>query len=212
MELGSFGSAPTINAVSNVAGVDNLNDNYISQVFTVSSVFSHSSYSVQLTGNVPEGAIITDLQNNYRSAFYAGEQFKVLIPKENIGSNIWNPDGVTWSSQYIGFDINVTAYLQNNPILWGAAPRADWQDYALITFRHTRTNGNTRFNYRTEGGAVQIIKESENHNYWTDEEEGSRVAGAVFEISRADTNEVIRIETTDVNGNINIIGLPVRNI
>ena len=69
----------------------------------------------------------------------AGQQFKVLVPKDNVGSNIWNPDGLTWSSEEIGFDISINAYLQNNPILWGAAPVAGWQDYALTTFRHVNS-------------------------------------------------------------------------
>ena len=206
---GSFNSSPTVNTTSIAAGIDNLNPNYISKVFTVTSAFNHSSYRVELTGNMPEGTRVTDLQNNSRTVFYAGEQFKVLFSKASMGSNIWNPDGLTWSSQYIGFDVNITAYLQNNPILWGVAPNPGWQDYALVTFGHTRGHGNAPFNYRTEGSIVEVIKESENHNYWTDQETGSRILGVTFEISRADTNEVILVETTDANGIIDVSGLPI---
>jgi len=206
---GSFNGNPTIYAVGGEAEIDNINPNYISQVFTVTSAFNHSSYLVSLAGNVPAGTVITDLNNNARTYFYAGQQFKVLVPKESIGSNIWNPDGLTWTSQYIGFDIALTAYLQNNPILWGVAPRADWQDYALTTFGQTRGNGVGRFSYITDGGWFQVIKESEEHNYWTSEITGTRIRGAVFEISRADTNEVIRIATTNEIGVIDVLGLPI---
>ena len=63
--------------------IDSINNQYISQTFSVQAGGTINSYEAIIEGEVPEGTILTDVNNNVVSSFKSGEKFKILIPLLN---------------------------------------------------------------------------------------------------------------------------------
>lgn len=81
---------PVISATANSsAGVDNKDSKYVSQTFTVNSSVNMRDIQIILNGaSAPEGTKVTDINNNVKTTFNRGEQFKVLVPRVNIRNDI----------------------------------------------------------------------------------------------------------------------------
>lgn len=65
---------------------DNIDSNYVSLTYTVTSNMPMKEYEVYLVGDVPEGTKVTDLQNREKDIFNSGESFKVVIPSNSIAN------------------------------------------------------------------------------------------------------------------------------
>lgn len=107
-----------INKEGNSFTLDSIDKKYVSMIFNVSANATVSSYSVSLTGDIPDGINITDLNNNSKATYTNGEKFKILIPITSMLK-----DG--------GFTINVSGEVSTKPIFYGKSPDALKQNYAL---------------------------------------------------------------------------------
>ena len=58
------------------------------QIYTVNTTVETSQYTITSTVGLPGGSKITDLSGNEKSTFGGGEQFKVVIPKSSITSDV----------------------------------------------------------------------------------------------------------------------------
>ena len=106
-----------INPKNQTVDTDDKDENYLSQEYTLKSNVNIRSYRVVIDGDVPEGTIVTDVNNTPKDSFEGTETtFKVLIPKdtaENSGS----------------FRVLVKGKLENKSVLFGISHDANKQDY-----------------------------------------------------------------------------------
>jgi len=94
---------------------------YVSKIFEVKANSNLENYTIKITKENAQdagGIKVTDLQNNEKSQFATNEKFKLLIPIKRM-------------NQKSSFKIEVEGKVETKPVLYGAAPNRDWQDYAL---------------------------------------------------------------------------------
>ena len=184
----------TTNAITN-AGVDNVDNKYISQTFNVTAQVNMKDIKIILNGeSAPVGTKVTDENNNEKTIFNKGENFKILVPRENITSDI-------------NVEFSVSGQAETYPILFGKAPNESVQDYVLTTDPFVLSTSRGTMTY-TPDFDVEIEKVSNGKSEITGEEEGSLLEGATFKIV-VDGQEMEKILKTDENGKIYIEGLPL---
>lgn len=178
---------PVISATANSsAGVDNKDSKYVSQTFTVNSSVNMRDIQIMLNGaSAPEGTKVTDTNNNVKTTFNRGEQFKVLVPRVNIRNDI-------------NIQFSITGQCETYPILFGKAPNANLQNYVLTTdpFILSTARGNMQYKPKAD---VEIEKITNGDSKITGATTGSGLKGAVFTVTSKDgkfTKEV----TTDEYG------------
>ena len=185
---------PVISAIANTeAGVDNKDSQYVSQTFTVNSSVNMKDIQIILNGaSAPEGTKITDTNNNVKTTFNRGEQFKVLVPRINI-------------REEINIQFSISGQCETYPILFGKAPNANLQNYALTTdpFILSTARGNMQYKPKAD---VEIEKITNGDSKITGATTGSGLKGAVFTVTSKDgtfTKEV----TTDEYGKFLLSGM-----
>ena len=106
-----------VNPQSQLVGTDSIDGDYISQTYTLKSNVDIRSYRVVIDNGVPDGAKVTDVNNNEKTEFDGSETtFKVLIPAEAA------EDGGE-------FRVLVKGKLENKAVMFGIAHDAEKQDY-----------------------------------------------------------------------------------
>ena len=106
-----------INPKNQTVDTDDKDENYLSQEYTLKSNVNIRSYRVVLDGDVPEGTIVTDVNNTPKDSFEGTETtFKALIPKDTAG------DGGS-------FRVLVKGKLENKSVLFGLSHSSGKQDY-----------------------------------------------------------------------------------
>lgn len=185
---------PVISATANSqAGVDNKDSKYVSQTFTVNSSVNMRDIQIILNGtSAPEGTKVTDINNNVKTTFNRGEQFKVLVPRVNIRNDI-------------NIQFSITGQCETYPILFGKAPNENLQNYVLTTdpFILSTAKGNMQYKPKAD---VEIEKITNGDSKITGATTGSGLKGAVFTVTSKDgkfTKEV----TTDEYGKFLLSGL-----
>lgn len=187
-------SVVTTNAITN-AGVDNIDNKYVSQTFNVTAQVNMKDIKIILNGeSAPAGTKITDENNNEKTTFNKGENFKILVPRENITSDI-------------NVEFSVSGQAETYPILFGKAPNANVQNYVLTTDPFVLSTSRGTMTYKPDFD-VEIEKVSNGDSEITGEAAGSTLAGATFKI-KVPGEELERIVKTDENGKIYIEGLPL---
>jgi hypothetical protein len=102
------------------------------------------SYEVFITGTAPDGTKITDLNNNPKTVFQAGEKFKVLIPANQIS----NATG--------SFEIGVTGQLKTNAVIYGISYDTTLQDFAVTRDPFDFQNTSATVLYSTQNTFVLL--------------------------------------------------------
>ena len=137
-----------INQSNSLWQIDNLDKNYVYQMFSVSSDASFDKYIVELESLNIEGYKITDKENNERKEFNSNEEFKILIPITNILQ-----DG--------NFTINVAGQVATKPVFYGETRDASLQSYALTGYTYEDGTGAKKIYYTKNGTEILIIKKDE---------------------------------------------------
>lgn len=131
-----------INPKNQTVDTDDKDENYLSQEYTLKSNVNIRSYRVVLDGDVPEGTIVTDVNNTPKDSFEGTETtFKVLIPKdtaENSGS----------------FRVLVKGKLENKSVLFGISHDANKQDYYVAPLPSYNGDSWVDLTYSTTGTVV----------------------------------------------------------
>ena len=162
------------------AGVDNLDKNYISQTFKVDSEINSKDINVYMNNSqAPSGSKITDLNNNTKTTFQKGEQFKVLVPRKNITKDI-------------SIDITANGNVETFPVFFAESPNEAWQDYAVVTDPFVFTTTNAKMIYKEPTGTVEVEKVSKEYNEYSGLAAGSGLEGALFELERIDGGETYK--------------------
>ena len=188
---------PVIN-VSTIspAGVDNIDSNYISQTFNVSSQVNMKDINVILdTFSAPKGTKVTDINNNERTNFNKGENFKVLVPRENI------KDEIT-------VQFTLSGQCETYPILFGKAPNENVQDYVLTTDPFVVSTAKSQMNYKPSVD-IEIDKISSGESEITGKGEGEPLEGAKFNVKSED-GSFNKDYYTDANGKITLSNMDIQ--
>lgn len=185
---------PVISVTANTqAGVDNKDSKYVSQTFTVNSSVNMKDIQIILNGaSAPEGTKVTDINNNVKTTFNRGEQFKVLVPRINI-------------REEINIQFSISGQCETYPILFGKAPNANLQNYALTTdpFILSTARGNMQYKPKAE---LEIEKITNGDSKITGATAGTGLKGAVFTVTSKD-GKFVKEVTTDEYGKFLLSGL-----
>ena len=188
---------PVINVSSiSPAGVDSIDSNYISQTFNVSSQVNMKDINVILdTFSAPTGTKVTDINNNERTNFDKGENFKVLVPRENI------KDEIT-------VQFTLSGQCETYPILFGKAPNDNVQDYVLTTDPFVVSTAKSQMNYKPSVD-IEIEKISSGESEITGKGEGEPLEGAKFNVKSED-GSFNKDYYTDKNGKITLTNMDIQ--
>ena len=188
---------PVINVSSiSPAGVDSIDSNYISQTFNVSSEVNMKDINVILdTFSAPTGTKVTDINNNERTNFDKGENFKVLVPRENI------KDEIT-------VQFTLSGQCETYPILFGKAPNDNVQDYVLTTDPFVVSTAKSQMNYKPSVD-IEIDKISSGESEITGKGEGEPLEGAKFNVKSED-GSFNKDYYTDANGKITLSNMDIQ--
>lgn len=188
---------PVINVSSiSPAGVDNIDSKYISQTFNVSSEVNMKDINVILdTFSAPTGTKVTDVNNNEKTNFNKGENFKVLVPRENI------KDEIT-------VQFTLSGQCETYPILFGKAPSENVQDYVLTTDPFVVSTAKSQMNYKPSVD-IEIDKISSGESEITGKGEGEPLEGAKFNVKSED-GSFNKDYYTDANGKITLFNMDIQ--
>lgn len=169
--------------------VDNKEKTYVSKTYSVKAGTTISNYKVQLTKiqeELPEGIKITDINNNEKTEFAQNEKFKILIPIRNL-------------TKENKFNIEIQTKINSKPILYGKAPNASYQDYALTAATYEDASGKTEDKFYKNETKVKIIKQ--------DAETKERLENVEFNILDSNKKVIYSNLKTNSNGEIEVTNL-----
>lgn len=188
-----------INPKNQTVDTDDKDENYLSQEYTLKSNVDIRSYRVVIDGDVPEGTIVTDVNNTPKDSFGGTETtFKVLIPKdtaENSGS----------------FRVLVKGKLENKSVLFGISHDANKQDYYVAPLPSYNGDSWVDLTYSTTGTVVPGEPDDPDNPQVPEPSPGLQIlkvkkgtreglAGAVFKVEI--DGKTIGHYVTDENGEI----------
>ena len=78
-------------------------------------------YEVTIKGELPKGAKIAKIDGTEATKFSEKDKFKIMLPKDKL-----TKDGE--------FTLNIKTEVKTKPVLYGASPSSDWQNYALTAY------------------------------------------------------------------------------
>lgn len=166
--------------------IDSIDDEYVSQTFTVSADAGFDKYTVDIKNLGIEGFKITDKNNNQKKEFRSNEKFKILIPITNI-----KEDG--------NFSINVSSEVATKPVLYGETRDSSLQNYALTGYTYEEGNGAKKVYYTKNETKIIIVKK--------DDTGLKTLQGVEFELLDEEQNVLYTGLTTNQNGEIEINNL-----
>ena len=175
-----------INQTNSLWQIDNIDNKYISQEFSVSANAGFDTYKMEISDANVEGIKVTDLNNNEKSEFNYNEKFKILIPVTNI-----TEDG--------NFTINVSGKVATKPVLYGKSRDVALQNYALTGYTYEDGTGSKKVYYTKNDTKIIIVKQ--------DEKDKNYLQGVEFDLLDENKNIIHTGLTTDENGKIEISNL-----
>lgn len=126
---------------------DTINPEYISKTYTVKASAPMVDYEIKIEGeNLPKGIIVTDTNNDVMRTFSPFNEFKVLIPINEL-----KKDGT--------FKINLETKMDTKPVLYGVSQNSNLQSYALTTFTYEDSKGTYTERYLKNEAQIKILKQ-----------------------------------------------------
>ena len=159
--------------------MDNVDKNYASKTFYVTTNVDSTKYDVKLNNVQIENVKVTDEKNNAKTRFKTGEKFKVLIP-------------ITEMDKAGEFEIEVTADMKTMPILYGDSGDSSKQSYALAAGYYEFENSKLKVKYLENTTKIEIKKK--------DAETSEALIEAKFNILDENKNIVYSDVTTNKDG------------
>ena len=160
---------------------DKINNKYISQTFKVTAKGAMQNYTVKLSGNVPEGTLITDENNNVKSEFSSTEKFKILMPIDLLGEGG-------------NLRISVEAGVKTKPIFYGTSSNPANQDYAITGNMYEDGKGEVSLTYSKNETKIKIFKKDTNTQ--------EVLSGARFDLLDSNKNVLYTNLISDEQGQI----------
>ena len=182
-------STVTINKNDTEWKQDELDKNYVSKTYSVTAGAEISNYKITITKENATnlgGIKLTDENNQEKSEFMPNEKFKILIPIKNL-------------TEEGKIDLTVQAKIDTKPILYGKAPNANNQDYALTAATYEDGTGNASDTYLKNETKITVVKK--------DQESGDVLQGVEFELLDENKNVVYSNLKTNEEGKLEIPNL-----
>ena len=179
----------TINKENNEWTVDNLDENYVSKLYSVIAGANISNYKIEIeakSGADLTGVKITDENNQEKEEFIPNEKFKVLIPIKNLKENG-------------EFNLSVETQVCTKPVLYGKTSDNDCRDYAVTVAPYEDGTGSISDTYFENQTKLIVVKK--------DQETGNVLQGVGFELLDENKNVVYSDLRTDERGKIEIENL-----
>lgn len=179
----------TINRVSEKWEQDSIDKNYVSKIYSIKKEGQIKDYKINIEnedGTQLGGIKITDEKNNEKNTFNPNEKFKILIPIKEMTNDK-------------KIKINVEAKIETKPILYGKAPDAGRQDYALTAGTYEDGTGYINEEYEKNGTKIKIIKQ--------DSQTGERLENVEFELLNENEEIIYSGLKTNENGEVIIENL-----
>lgn len=141
----------TIEEVTNKWEQDKINNQYVSKEFTVKANSTINTYSIELENLKVDETKIVDENNNEKTNFNYGENFKIIMPIKNM-----QKEG--------SFNIKVNGRVLTKPILYAYSDDTSKQDYALTGELFEDGKGIKTVNYTKNETKITILKQDEDGN------------------------------------------------
>lgn len=164
---------------------DLLDKEYVSKTFTISANAPVNTYKVNLENVEIEGIKIVNEQNEEKIEFRDKENFKILIPIQEM-----QKEG--------NFNITVKGEVVTKPVLYGYSSNRNLQDYAITGNIYEDGTG-TKTVYYTENETKIIILKTN--------DEGKALEGVKFNLLNESKEIIYSDLTTNTNGEITINNL-----
>lgn len=166
-------------SVNKVGEFTETGDYYV-QIFSPNSSTGMSNYTITSIDNFPSGSYIANMNGTAQNTFGSTEQFKIMIPKNQLGSDI-------------NGNIHLSGICKTYPIFYGETTIAGNQNYIVTSDPYGSSNNTVvNLNIKTNTGKIQIHK--------IDDETFQPIEGVTFQLLKSD-GTVIANATTDRNGN-----------
>ena len=173
----------TINSLSSAWQIDSVNNTYISREFSVSAKAPFSTYSLEISEELPEGTKIVNLNNEEKTEFDSKENFKIIIPITNILQ-----DG--------NLTIKAKGEVKTKPVLYGKSGNSALQDYAVSGIMYEDGTGSIKAYYTANGTKITILKQTA--------ETKEPLKGAEFQILDANQNVLYTELKTNEQGEVSV--------
>ena len=157
---------------------------YYSQEYQVKSTAEFGSYQVKAL-KMSEGAYIANTNGEKQTKFKAGENFKIIVPKENMNKDI-------------DVDLEISAECKAYIILEGKTTITKTQNYVVTTGEYSKATTKINLKLKTNTGKIIINK--------NDSETKKGIEGVEFELVN-NTGKKIAIGTTNSDGILEFSGL-----
>lgn len=163
---------------------DKINSKYISKTYRIEAPAPIVDYQVEIQGeNLPKDILITNAENNQKRNFIPFEDFKILIPIEQL--------------QKAGeFKINITTKMDTKPVLYGFSSDSNLQNYALTTFTYEDATGSYNEKYPKNDSEIKILKREKTTK--------KPLEGVEFQVLDANKKVIYQSLITDQNGEISL--------
>ena len=175
-----------INQENSLWKVDELDNRYVYQMFSVSANSGFDKYKIELENKKIEGIKVTDENNNEKNEFSSNEKFKILIP---ITSIIEDGDLI----------IKTSGKVKTKPVLYGKSYDPALQNYALTGYTYEDGTGSQKIYYTKNETKIVINKK--------DSTGETKLQGVEFELLDENKNALFTGLTTNENGQIEINNL-----
>lgn len=145
-----------------------------------------STYKVSLSENNIEEMKIVNSKNEETNTFKSGENFKIIMPLQNI-------------SEDRNFRILVEGDVETKPVFYGESGDSNLQNYALTGAVYENGTGQMKVNYTKNETKIKILKQTL--------EEKTPLEGVTFQILDKDQNVIYSDLVTDAKGEITVENL-----
>ena len=137
----------------NIGGI-----NYYSQNYNVSSPVELASFDVAIA-NFPAGTKVFNMNNGEQYSFNGTQTIKISIPELSITTDV------------NGIVLVQNARCKTTPILFGATPNDEWQNYALTGDPYEIANSNATEQFKGNVSSITINKTDVDTNEGIDDTE-----------------------------------------
>lgn len=169
---------------------DDIDKNFVSKTFSVSSNADYKTYSISIENvgltELSQGLKVVNLNNDDQTTFEKNQKFKILIPiKELIEGG--------------KFRINISSELNTKPVLYGLAPDESMQDYALTTLKYENASNSLEDSFEKNETKIIVNKK--------DKESKKSLEGVTFSLLDENKKELKKDLKTNKDGKIVISNL-----
>ena len=176
VDIGRNGTQTFRDAVVTISKVGSLKEegNYYTQEYSVSSDIQMSQYTITYANNMPANAYIANTNLNSQTTFNSGNNFKVVIPKSSMNSNL-------------DIRIGVQTKCKTYPVFFGKTTKENTQNYAVSMDPYGDYSKNTSLTTNVNTGVLKVNK--------LDADTQEAIQGVVFGLYKSDGTQVATATT-----------------